>query len=88
MGQKGLVFLEGDGSKYLNQLNFQLHKSLGEKFNSLTLSRYSTGEGGGGFHSPLCKIRSRHPRELKLDNCRAESLYYVLQTMQIQNQAH
>ena len=28
MGQKGLMFLEGDGSKCLNQ-NFQLHRSLG-----------------------------------------------------------
>ena len=28
MGQKGLMFLEGDGSKCLNQ-NFQLHRSWG-----------------------------------------------------------
>ena len=35
MGQKGLMFLEGDGSKCLNQ-NFQLHRSLGGTFNFLT----------------------------------------------------
>ena len=54
MGQKGLIFLEGDGSKYLNQLNFQLHRSLGEKFNSLTLSRCRHGKGGGGGGGGEC----------------------------------
>ena len=31
MGQNGLIFLEGGGPKYLNQLNFQFHRSLGVK---------------------------------------------------------
>ena len=84
MGQKGLIFLEEGGSKYLNQLNFKLHRYLGVKvqfFDSLPVQNWWRGV----FHSPLCKIRSRHPRELKLMYS-AESLYYVLQNMQIQNQ--
>ena len=72
---------------YLNQLNFQLHRYLGVKvqfFDSLLVQHWG---GGGVFHSPLCKIRSRHPREWKFIY-RAESLYHVLQNMEIQNQAH
>ena len=47
MGQKGLMFLEGDGSKCLNQ-NFQLHRSLG-------------GGGGGMFNFLTPLIRNSKP---------------------------
>ena len=55
MGQKCSSFLEEDGSKYLNQLNFQLHRSLGEKvqfFDSLPVQR-----GGGGVSSTLPSVK-------------------------------
>ena len=35
------------------------------------------GGGGGGVFHPLCKIRSRHPRELKLSGLIA----YIMLTL-------
>ena len=55
MGQKGLIVLEGGGSKYLNQLNFQLHRSLGVKvqfFDSLPVQHW-----GGGVFSALPSVK-------------------------------
>ena len=40
-------------------------------------SRCST-EGGGGCFLPLCKIRSRHPRELKLTGLIAYIMFYKI----------
>ena len=60
MGQKGLICLEGGGSKNLSQLNFQLHRSLGIKvqfFDPLRCSAGGRGGGGGGVFSTLFSVK-------------------------------
>ena len=45
------------------------------------LGVYAPGYALGVFSTPLCKIRSRNPKELKALG--ADNLYYVLQNMLI-----
>ena len=84
MGQKGLIFLEGDGAKYFNQLNFQVFV---RKSSIVWLSPGAALGGGVSSTLPSVKLDLDILACWNLYNYRAESLYYVLQTMQIQNQA-
>ena len=41
-------------------------------------SQYSTVGGGGVFSTPLCKIKYRHPRQLKRTGLMAYIMFYKI----------